>query len=116
MNRCVLVGERCVHTDRPDHAFNIAVLPRRPRSDRMIADADRSDATPKHTAENLVVVSNKNYWRGIPWKRLRDLARQPFGSRMLGDRDANDLASKMPQNDESIETFERDRRRGQKID
>src|SRR5258706_15317690 len=40
----------------------------------------------EYSAEPSVVVANEIFWGAVPWKRFRDLARQPVGRRIAGHR------------------------------
>ena len=82
----------------------------------MIPDPHRSRTALKNVAEHFVIVPNEDLWRAVPGKRFGDLTGQSFGSWILGDRNTNDLSSKVPQDHECIEPLEGNRRTGQKID
>src|SRR3954465_11402396 len=65
-------------SDRADQSFRIAVLPRRSRRCRSVADADRANAPRKGLAVDPVAITNEILWRALPPTCLRDLLSNPF--------------------------------------
>src|SRR6202051_3315491 len=67
--------------DRADEALDVAVLPRRARRDRMIADPHCTNAMGVGWAEDTVAVANQMIWRFVPRKGVSQLpqrsTRQP---------------------------------------
>ncbi len=59
--------------DRDDEALDLAVLPRRARRDRMIADPDCTNAMGVGWAEDTVAVANQMIWRFVPRKGVSQL-------------------------------------------
>jgi ribosomal protein L34E len=70
---------RALASDRPDQAFRISILPRRPERRWPVPDTHRSDTSLERDAECLVIVANEIFRRRVPWERFSDLARQPLG-------------------------------------
>src|SRR4051794_31515461 len=68
-------------SDRADQSFSIAVLPRRSRRCRSVANAHRANAARKRVAVSTVAITNKVLWRHIPAAGFGDLLSNPFGSR-----------------------------------
>ena len=77
---------RALAPDRADQAFNISVLPRGTECRGSVPDPHRTYMSFEHRAEHSVVVPNEIFWGAVPWKRFRDLARQPLGRRIAGHR------------------------------
>src|SRR6266481_2905048 len=48
----------------------------------------------EHGAEHSVVVANEIFWGAVPWKRFRDLARQPVGRRIASPQTTATVAAR----------------------
>src|SRR5881394_2277873 len=79
-------------SDRADQSFSIAVLPRRSRRCRSVANAHRANAACKRVAVSAVAITNKVLWRHIPAAGFGDLLGNPFGSRTRRDAEPKDYA------------------------
>ena len=72
-------------SDRADEPLRISILPRRAWRDRPIPDAHGPHALNEPSAVDAIPITD-DVSRGIsPAKRLSELLRNPFGSRMCGD-------------------------------
>ena len=96
--------------DRPDHAFNISVLPGRAERGGPVPDAYCSHASLEREAECSVIVANEIFWGAVPWKRFRDLARQPVGRRIAGHRKPQQPSPLVAQNQKCEQPLKRNRR------
>jgi hypothetical protein len=63
--------------DRPNQAFNIAILPRCTERGRPVSDAHRPHPCLEDSGKCSVIVANEIFRRAIPGKRLGDLPREP---------------------------------------
>ena len=73
---------QAVAPKRPDQAFNIGVLPGRPRCDRAIPYPHSPDPIFESLPVGTVIVAHQIARRRIPGKCLHHLLRQPFGGRV----------------------------------
>src|SRR5258706_257072 len=64
----------------------------------------------EHSAEHSVVVANEIFWGAVPWKRFRDLARQPVGRRIAGHRKPQQPSPLVAQNQKCEQPLKRNRR------
>ena len=69
---------------RPDQAFNIWVLPGRPRCDRAVANPHPSHPVRESLSVSTIIVADQIARRRIPRKCLDDLLRQPLRRRDAG--------------------------------
>ena len=74
-------------SDRADQSFSIAVLPRRSRRCRSVANAHRANAARKRVAVSTVAITNEVLWRHIgvafvPVAHVRN--RQQIAARNVG--------------------------------
>jgi hypothetical protein len=69
----------------------------------------------EYSAEHSVVVANEIFWRAVPWKRFRDLARQPVGRRIAGHRKPQQLPPSMAKDKKRIELLKGNRRNHKQI-
>ena len=90
-------------SDRADQTFDIAVLPRRSRRCRSVANAHRSNAARKCLAVDAVPVADEILWRALPTTCLADLPGDPFGSRVRSDAEPQDAPSIMSENQQPVE-------------
>ena len=90
-------------SDRADQTFDIAVLPRRSRRCRSVANAHRSNAVRKCLAVDAVPVADEILWRALPTTCLADLPGDPFGSRVRSDAEPQDAPSIMSENQQALE-------------
>ena len=67
----------------PDQALDIGVLPGRPRRDRPVPYPHSPDPILECLPVGAIIVANQIARSRIPGKRLHDLLRQSFGSRVL---------------------------------
>src|SRR4051794_37073304 len=80
-------------SDRADQSFGIAVLPRRSRRRRSVANAHRSNSAGKCFSVDSVAIANEVSRRLIPANRLSNLPRNPFGRGMRGDPEPENASS-----------------------
>src|SRR4051794_5064516 len=73
---------KALASDRADQSFRIAVLPRRSRLCRSVANAHRANAPNECLAVDAVAITNEVLRRALPTESLRDLLGDPFGSRV----------------------------------
>src|SRR3954454_5496876 len=97
-------------SDRADQTFDIAVLPRRSRRCRSVANAHRSNAARECLAVDAVPVADEILRRALPAACLGDLPGDPFGGRVRSDTEPQDAPSIMSENQQPVEQPERDRR------
>jgi hypothetical protein len=83
-------------SDRPDQAFNMAVLPRRVKRGRLVANAHRSHACFKRTAKCSVIVADNICRCAVPRECFSNLACQPLGGRISGNRKPQQLRRPWP--------------------
>src|SRR6201997_5392381 len=70
----------------------------------------------EHSAEHSVVVANEIFWGAVPWKRFRDLARQPVGRRIAGHRKPQQPSPFVAENQKCEQPLKRNRRNHKEID
>src|SRR3954452_25300184 len=70
---------KALASDRADQSFGIAILPRRSRRYRSVANAHRSNAPGECLSIDAIPITNEILWRALPVTCLRDLSRDPFG-------------------------------------
>src|SRR6187397_140627 len=85
-------------SDRADPSFGIAVLPRRSRRYRSVANAHRAETTRKCLAVDAVAIANEVIWDGFPPAGLADLSRDPFRGRRPCDANPKDSSAVMSKN------------------
>src|SRR6266436_3818623 len=85
-------------SDRPDQAFNIAVLPGRAIRGGPVPNAHRSDARLERDAKCSVIVADEIARCAVPRERFGNLARQPFCRWVLGHRKPQQLPPAMAKN------------------
>src|SRR4051794_682818 len=72
-------------SDRADQSLGIAVLPRRSRRCRSVANAHRSNAARECLAVDAVPITDEILRSALPTTCLADLPGDPFGSRVRSD-------------------------------
>jgi len=88
--------------DRADQSFGIAVLPRRSRRCRSVANAHRAETTRKCLAVDTVAITNEVVWCRLPPAGLADLPGYPFGGGMRGDAKPYNSPPTMSENEQSV--------------
>src|SRR6266508_204971 len=99
-----------------DQTFSTAILPRRPRRDRSVADTHRPHPRREDMSVGAVVVAHQVARRRGPGKRLGDLQSQPRGWRMPCHLESQQLSSAVTQNQERKQEIEGQRRYNAHID
>src|SRR4029077_3017543 len=99
-----------------DQTFSTAILPRRPRSDRSIADTHRADPRREVVSVGIVVVAHQVGWRRGAGKCLGDLPSQPLGCRMPRHLEPQQLSPATTQNQECKQEIKGQRRHNAHID
>src|SRR6476661_9593013 len=93
---------KAIASDRADQSFGIAVLPRRSRRCRSVANAHRSDAAGKCLSVDPVPITDEIVWGALPTACLRDLLGDPFGSRMRSDAEPQDAPAIMLEDQQPV--------------
>src|SRR6478672_7806683 len=83
-----------------DQPFSTAILPRRSRRDRSIADTHRPHPRREDASVGTVVVANQVGWCRGPGKCLGDLSSQPLDRRMSRHLEPQQLSPAVTQNQE----------------
>ncbi len=79
--------------NRADDALDVSILLGRPWRRNDLCDPHNPNPFLKASSVRRVAVSEQVAWRGVPRKRLGDLAGEPTGGRMLGYIQMQNLAS-----------------------
>src|SRR6478672_12574372 len=82
-------------SDRADQSFGIAVLPRRSRRCRSVANAHRANAPRKCLAVDAVAIANEVIRHRLPPASLADLPSDPFRGRRPCDANPKDSSAVM---------------------
>ena len=101
---------------RPDQAFNIWVLPGRPRCDRAVANPHPSHPVRESLSVSTIIVADQITRRRIPRKCLGDLLCQPLRRGMLGYREPEKLSATVAHDQKGKQALERQGRNQAKID
>ena len=101
---------------RPDQAFNIWVLPRRPRSNGAIANPHPSHSVGKGLSVCAIIVADQIAWCRLPRKCLDDLPRQSLRRRMPGHSEPHQPSSTMAYDQKGKQTLEFNSRNQAEID
>ena len=99
---------------RPDQAFNIWVLPGRPRCDRAVANPHPSHPVRESLSVSTIIVADQIARRRIPRKCLGDLLCQ-LRRGMLGYREPEKLSATMAHDQKGKQALERQGRNQAKI-
>ena len=102
--------------NRTDQPFGIRVLPGRPWSDRVVADAHRLEAASEHGTIDTIAIADEVFWRGAPRKSLSDLARDPFGRGIGRHGGPHQQATGQMDDDQAIEQAEAYGRHHEQVD
>jgi len=94
---------------RPDQAFNITILPRRPKGCRTVSDAHCPEAGLECCPIRSVIVPNQIPRCRIPRERLRDLARQSVRRRIAGDCKPEQLPALVAEDETRKQLLKRNR-------
>ena len=89
-------------SDRADQSFRIAVLPRRSRRCRSVANAHRSSASGKCLSVDAVPITNQIGRHCLPAAGFGDLASDPFGIGMRGDAKPHNSPPAVSKNEQSV--------------
>src|ERR1700737_5436694 len=106
-----------VHTftpDRSDQPFGKASLPGRAWCDRLVPDTHGAQWAPDDAAIDPVAIADEVGRSLLPGKSLGQLACNPFCCRVCCDVDPDELSAVEPNDDESIEQVETDRRKNKR--
>ena len=101
---------------RPDQTLSDAILPRRSRRYRTITDAHRCDPGRKDMSVGAIIVTYQVGRCRRPRERLGDLSGQPFGRRMPGHLNPQQLASAVPDDQKCKQPFKGHRRNDAQVD
>src|SRR6478609_10637378 len=85
-------------SNRADQSFSIAVLPRRSRRCRSVANAHRANAPRKGLTVDTVAIANEVVRHRFPPASLADLSRDPFAGWGCCDADPNNSSAVMSKN------------------
>src|SRR6202165_3306589 len=108
---CLAEGNDVVQAlapDRSEQRCGKAILPRRGRCGRLVPDAHGAQSARDDAAIDPVAIADEVVRSLIPRKRLRDLTCNPFGRRICGDVDPDEVSAIEPDDDEGIEQVETD--------
>src|SRR4030095_16899703 len=78
--------------DRADQALRISVLPRRARRRRMIANAERANATNEYVAVTGIPIADQTSREFLPATGRRQLVGNPFRRRLRCDAEPEDFS------------------------
>src|SRR3954453_14044346 len=85
-------------SDRANQSFNVAVLPRRSRRCRSVANAHSAETTRKCFAVDTVAITNEVVRCRFPPAGLADLPGDPFGGWRCCDADPKNSSAVMSKN------------------
>src|ERR1700681_399001 len=102
-------------SDRPDQAFNMAVLPRRAERGGPVPNTHRSHAGFERTAKCSVIVADNICRCAVPRECFSDLACQPLGRRISCDRKPQQLSPSVAENKKREELLKTNRRNYKEI-
>jgi hypothetical protein len=91
-----------ITSDRADEPLRISILPRRAWRDRPIPDAHGPHALNEPGAVDAIPITDDVSRRISPAKRLSELLRNPFGSRMRGYSQPQKLPPTMQQDQKPV--------------
>src|ERR1019366_9269284 len=94
--------------DRSDQPFGKSILPGLRWCNGPAPDAHGAQSARDDAAIDPVAIADEVLRSLIPRKRLRYLTCNPFGRRICGDVDPDEVSAVEPDNDEGIEQFETD--------
>src|SRR6476660_9845398 len=92
-----------IASDRADQSFSIAVLPRRSRRCRSVANAHRAETTRKCLAVDTVAITNEVIRHRLPPAGLADLSRDPFAGWRCCDANPKDSSAVMSEDWEAVQ-------------
>ena len=101
--------------DRPDQPLRISVLPRRPRGYRSIADAHGANTPNKYLTIGSIAVTDEITRSLVPSAGLDQLLGNPLRGWMRRGAQPQKPAPVMPQDKQTIEKPERNRRHHEKV-
>jgi hypothetical protein len=102
--------------ERSDQAFNMWVLPGRPRCDRTVANPHPSHPVREGLSVGTIIVADQIARCRFPRECLGDLLRQPLRRRMLGHREPQKLSSTMAHDQKGKQALKRQGRNQTKVD
>ena len=91
---------QALSADRADQSFDVAVLPRRSRSNRNILDCHGGQALMKDPAIAAMVVADQKSGCMVPRERFGDLPGRPFGRGVCGHTEVDNTSSFVAQHNE----------------
>jgi hypothetical protein len=94
---------KAIPPDRSDKPLRTSVLPRRSWRDRPIPYAHCSETAKKDIAVHAIPVANNISRRLLPPVCLGQLPGNPFGARVSGDTQPQELTTAVLQNQESVQ-------------
>ena len=100
-------------SDQPLHE---RVLPRTSRCADNLLDPHAVNPLLKCFTVDRIAISKEIRWRAFPWEGFDDLLRRPLSSRILGDVEVQNLASRMGKHNQDEEKLESDRQYDEEID
>src|SRR5262244_1498296 len=96
--------------DRADQSFRISVLPGQAGRRRMIANAQRANASDEYVAVTSIPIADQIARDLLPAACRRQLIGNPFRCWMCCNAEPQDLSSAVPHDQQSVEKSERDGR------
>jgi hypothetical protein len=94
---------------RPDQAFNIWVLPGRPRCNRTVANSHPSHPVREGLSVRSIIVADEIARCRLPWECFHDLLRQPLRRGMPGYREPQKPSSTMAHDQKGKQALKRPR-------
>ena len=84
---------QAIAPQRPDQPLNVRILPGRPRRDRAIANPRGSNTPCEGQPAGAIIVAHQPGRSRVPRKGLDDLLRKPYGGRISGHCEPEQLPS-----------------------
>jgi hypothetical protein len=99
---------KAIPSDRANEPFRMSVLPWRSCRGRPVTDVHCGNAPDEGMAISAVAIANEILRGFSPAAGFSQLTRNPFGGRMLGHTQPQQLSAGMPQDQKSIQQPKRD--------
>ena len=107
---------KALATNRADESLNIRRLPRRAVCSQHLLDTHMLDSLLEERTVDAVAITNHEPWRCVIGKSFDDLLSGPFGSRMRGDIEVDDVSAVVAHDHKGKEYAECSRRSGEEVD
>src|SRR4051812_47468582 len=90
-------------SDRTNQPFRISVLPRRSGRGRSISDAHGANTPKEYLAIGPIAVTHQVFWTRLPSAGFSELPCNPFRGRIPCSPQPQNLASVMPQYEQTVQ-------------